>query len=171
MPSTTRSIRAAFEEASRHQNLLAGSINTGVLIVSSFMIAMAVHSAQVGHQRALVTFLLLGALLGIVFLGIKGLEYYQHYEEHLVPGITYDFPGPDANGAALFFFLYFVMTGLHAIHLTIGIGLVLILALRARHGHFLKERYTGVEMVGLYWHFVDIIWIFLLPLFYLIAPR
>jgi cytochrome c oxidase subunit III len=159
---------AAFAQASQHQNLLAGSINTCVLIVSSLMIALAVRSARLGDRRALVFFLILAAALGTLFLGIKGFEYYQHWDEGLAPGVRYTYAGPDANQAALFFFLYFVMTGLHAIHLSIGVVLVLIVAFRAWRGHFLRERYTGVEQLALYWHFVDIIWLFLFPLFYLL---
>lgn len=157
-----------FSDATQHQNLLAGSINTCVLIVSSLAVALAVRSAQLGNRQRLVLFLLIGAALGTVFLGIKGLEYFQHWEEGLVPGVRYTYSGPDANHAALFFILYFMMTGVHAIHLSIGVLLVLIVAVRAWRGQFLRERYTGVELLGLYWHFVDVIWLFLFPLFYLL---
>jgi cytochrome c oxidase subunit 3 len=154
--------------ASQRQNVIAASINTAVLLVSSLMMALAVHHAQLGNRRLLVIFLLATALLGTVFLGIKGLEYYQHWAEGLAPGVRFLLTGPTANGAALFYFLYFVMTGVHAIHLSIGVVLVLIVAFRAWRGHFLRERFTGVEKMGLYWHFVDVIWLFLFPLFYLV---
>ncbi len=159
---------AIFESAAQHQNLLAGSINTCVLIVSSLCIAMAVRSARLANRRALVIFLVLAAFLGTVFLCIKGLEYYQHWHEGLAPGVGYDYSRPNANIEALFFFLYFMMTGVHAIHLSIGVVFVLLFAVRARGGAFLGERYTGVEQLALYWHFVDVIWLFLFPLFYLI---
>jgi cytochrome c oxidase subunit 3 len=162
----------AFDAAATHQNLLAGSINTFVLIISSLMMALAVRSAQVGDRRAVVRFLGLTALLGTVFLGIKFVEYYQHWQEGLVPGLHFLYSGPDPGGAALFFFLYFVMTGLHAIHLTIGVGLVLIVMLRARAGHYIgPAHYTPVDILGLYWHFVDVVWLFLFAILYLIAPH
>jgi cytochrome c oxidase subunit 3 len=158
-----------FNQAALHQNVLAGSINTVVLIVSSLSIALAVRSAILGNRRGLVLFLLAAAALGTVFLGIKGLEYYQHWHEGLLPGFGYDYTRPNANIQALFFFLYFAMTGVHAIHLTIGIVIVLISAYRAwRYGHFLGARYTGMEQLALYWHFVDVIWLFLFALFYMI---
>lgn len=163
----------AFETAATHQNLVAGSINTAVLIVSSLMMALAVRSAQIGSRRGLRIFLALTALFGVIFLGIKALEYYQHYQEGLVPGLRFTLTGAEANGAALFFFLYFVMTGLHAIHLTIGVGLVLIVMLRAwRSGAYAGvEHYTPVDLLGLYWHFIDIVWLFLFAVLYLIATH
>ncbi len=162
----------AFDQASLHQNLVAGTINTCVLIISSLMMALAIRNAHLGNRRGLVLLLAITAVLGLVFLGIKGFEYYQHWEEHLVPGLNYAYTGPDADHAALFFFLYFAMTGTHAIHLTIGVVLVLIVMFRAMRGAFLGEaHFTGVEVLGLYWHFVDVIWLFLFPLFYLIAVR
>ncbi len=164
---------AAFEAAAVHQNLLAGSVNTAVLIISSLMMALAVRSAQIGSRWGLVIFLALTAMLGLVFLGIKGIEYYQHYQEGLAPGVRFTLTGADANAQALFFFLYFVMTGLHAIHMTIGVGLVTIVLLRAlRSGAFVgREHYTPVDLLGLYWHFVDIVWLFLFALLYLIATH
>lgn len=162
---------AAFDQASLHQNLVAGSINTAILILSSLMMALAIRSAQISNLRGLVTFLALTAALGLMFLGIKGFEYYQHWVEHLVPGLRYDFPGPNANPAAIFFFLYFAMTGLHAVHLTIGVGLVLFVLARARRGRYLGAYFTPIELLGLYWHFVDVIWLFLFAILYLIAPR
>ncbi len=162
----------AFDEASTHQNLLAGSINTAVLIISSLMMALAVRSAQIGSRRGLVGFLTLTALFGIVFLGIKGLEYYQHWQDGLVPGLNFSYSGPNPNAAAIFFFLYFMMTGLHAVHLTIGVILSLIVMLRARAGHFVgAAHYTPVDILGLYWHFVDVVWLFLFAILYLIASH
>lgn len=159
----------AFAEAARYQNVLAGSINTIVLIFSSLMMVLAVRGAQLGQRGVLVFFLLATAALGMVFLGIKAFEYWQHWREGLAPGVNYDYTrAPNANVQALFFWLYFAMTGLHAVHMIIGIGLVLILAARGLRGSFLRARYTRVEQMGLYWHFVDVVWLFLFGLFYMI---
>jgi cytochrome c oxidase subunit 3 len=158
----------AFAEAAQHQNVIAGSINTFVLIMSSLMMVLAVRGAQRGQRGVLVFFMLATATLGMVFLGIKAFEYWQHWREGLAPGINYDYSRPGANQEALFFWLYFVMTGVHAVHMIIGIGLVLIVALRGLRGAFLRERYTRAEQMGLYWHFVDLIWLYLFGLFYII---
>ncbi len=159
----------AFAEAAQHQNVVAGSINTFVLIFSSLMMVLAVRGAQLGQRKVLVFFLLATAALGMVFLGIKGFEYWQHWHEGLAPGFNYDYTrAPNANVQALFFFLYFAMTGVHAAHMIIGIVLVLIVAVRGFRGSFLGPRYTRVEQMGLYWHFVDVIWLFLFGLFYMI---
>jgi cytochrome c oxidase subunit 3 len=109
-------------------------------------------------------------LLGTLFMVIKGIEYYQHYVDRLVPGIAFQFAGPDANGLQLFMLLYFAMTGLHAIHLTIGIGLVGVMVILTWRRQVTEAYWTPVELTGLYWHFVDIVWIFLFPLLYLIHP-
>jgi cytochrome c oxidase subunit 3 len=160
---------AAFAEAAQHQNVLAGSINTIVLIMSSLMMVLAVRAAQLGQRKSFVFFLLATAALGMVFLGIKGFEYWQHRHEALAPGVNYDYArAPNANVQALFFWLYFAMTGVHAIHMIIGVVLVLIVAARGWRGSFMRERYTRAEQMGLYWHFVDVIWLFLFGLFYMI---
>ena len=160
---------AAFAEAAQHQNVIAGSINTLVLIMSSLMMVLAVRAAQLGQRKTFVFFMLATAALGMVFLGIKGFEYWQHWHEALAPGVNYDYArAPDANVQALFFWLYFAMTGVHAIHMIIGVALVLIVALRGWRGSFMRERYTRAEQMGLYWHFVDVIWLFLFGLFYMI---
>jgi cytochrome c oxidase subunit 3 len=158
-----------FAEAAQHQNVIAGTVNTLVLILSSLMMVLAVRGAQLGQRKILVFFLLATALLGAVFLGIKAFEYYQHWREGLAPGFNYDYArAPSANVQGLFFWLYFAMTGVHAVHMIIGIALVLIVAVRGWRGSFLRERYTRVEQMGLYWHFVDVIWLFLFGLFYMI---
>jgi cytochrome c oxidase subunit 3 len=158
---------AAFAEGSRHLNLLLGGINTAVLLVSSLTMALAVRAAQLGRQRALVRLLVVTAALGATFMVIKGIEYAQHFAEGTVPRLAWHLEGPLANQVQLFFVAYFTMTGLHAVHLTIGVTLVLITAWLARRGAFPAERHTPVEMLGLYWHFIDVIWLFLLPLLYL----
>jgi len=158
---------AGFAEGSRHMDVLYGSVNTAVLIISSLMMSLAVRAAQLGHQRALTRYLLGTALLGVLFLAVKGLEYQKHFAEGMVPGLVWQYGGPLPNQVELFFFAYFVMTGLHSVHLGIGIVAVLVFAARARFGTFLVQRSAPVEMLGLYWHFVDVVWIFLLPLLYL----
>jgi cytochrome c oxidase subunit III len=158
----------SFAEGSHHLKLLLGSINTAVLLSSSLTMALAIHAAQLGRRKALVGFLLVTMLLGAVFLGIKALEYYYEYEEHLVPGLNFAFSGPNPGHVEIFFILYFFMTGLHAFHLTVGIGLVAVMAFLAWRGRYTSEYHTPVELTGLYWHFVDVIWVFLFPLLYLI---
>ena len=133
----------AFVSGSRHMHLWLGTANTAILLTSSFTIALAVHKAD--SRKPL---LLLTAALGAAFLGIKAFEYASEWHEAAAA----------AGGAALFYFVYFAMTGLHALHLIVGIGLVLWTVRQAR----------AVELVGLYWHFVDIVWIFLYPMFYLL---
>ena len=159
----------AFAEASHHLDIWLGSVNTAVLIGSSLTMAFAVHSAQTGERRGLIRFLLLTILLGLVFLGIKGTEYLHKFEEHLVPGADFVYAGPQARHVQLFFAFYFGMTGLHAFHMIVGIGLLGVLALQAWRGRFSASYYAPVELLGLYWHFVDIVWIFLFPLLYLLG--
>jgi cytochrome c oxidase subunit III len=161
-----------FGEASRSINLTLGAVNTVVLIGSSLTMAMSVWAAQVGKTRLVTFFLIATLILGTVFLGIKGVEYHEKFVEHHVPGLDFSFePGasPATNAhAQLFFSLYFAMTGLHALHMIIGAGLLLWLIKESLRGRFTASYNTPVENVGLYWHFVDIVWIFLFPLLYLI---
>jgi cytochrome c oxidase subunit 3 len=156
-----------FAEGSRHLELAYGGPNTLILIVSSLTMALAVRSAQLGQQRKLLWLLLATAALGTIFMVVKGAEYYQHYLDGEVPGLNWTYSGPYGNQVQLFFLAYFALTGLHSLHLTIGIGIVLVMAIMARRGAFLAEHHIPVEMLGLYWHFVDIVWMFLLPLLYL----
>ena len=148
-----------------------GAINTAVLIGSSLTMALAVHAAQAGHRRLLVAMLLLTMALGGVFLGIKGVEYHHKWVESLIPGPGFDFHGHGAGvtGVQLFSALYFALTGMHALHMAIGMGLMANLVRQGTAGRFDAAYYTPVEMVGLYWHFVDIVWIFLFPLLYLLG--
>jgi cytochrome c oxidase subunit III len=159
----------AFAEASRHLDITLGTFNTAVLIISSLTMALAVWSAAVGRRKAIVVFLLLTMALGGTFLGVKAVEYTHKFHDHLVPGPSFHFEGPQAGPAELFFSLYFTMTGLHAAHMIIGIGLLTVLVLKARKGRYTPEYHTPIEVCGLYWHFVDIVWIFLFPLLYLIG--
>jgi cytochrome c oxidase subunit 3 len=160
-----------FAHASLHMDIVAGTVNTAVLICSSLTMAMAVHSAATGRRRRVAIFLVMTMVLGLAFLGIKAIEYTEHIRHHLFPGPSFHYPGAPAESRAaeMFFSLYFGMTGLHALHMVIGVGiLATLLAMNAR-GRFSAAWHTPVEISGLYWHFVDIVWIFLFPLLYLIG--
>jgi cytochrome c oxidase subunit 3 len=159
----------AFAAASNHLDIWLGAINTAVLICSSFTMAMAVYSAETGRAKPLITYLILTIVLGLVFLGIKFFEYYSKFEEDLVPGSSFKFAESMAGPAEIFFSFYFAMTGMHAVHMIIGIGLLAALIFKARRGRFSALYHTPVELTGLYWHFVDIVWIFLFPLLYLVG--
>jgi cytochrome c oxidase subunit 3 len=158
---------AGFAEGSRHLDLLYGGVNTAVLLTSSLTMALAIRAAQLGNRRGLTRALALTALLGLVFLVIKGVEYQKHVAEGMVPGLVWTYQGPLTTQVELFFFAYFTMTALHSIHLGLGVVTVAVFAVLASRGAFLGERHTPVEMLGLYWHFVDVVWLFLLPLLYL----
>ena len=159
----------AFAHASHHLDVALGTTHTIVLITSSLTMALSVWSAAVDHRRTLLVMLSLTMLLGATFLGIKGYEYAHKFHEHLVPGPHFRYSGIDPGQAQIFFSLYFILTGIHAVHMIIGMGLLTYLLLRARRGAFTRAWSTPVELVGLYWHFVDIVWIFLFPLLYLIG--
>jgi cytochrome c oxidase subunit 3 len=164
-----QSYPSAFASASNKTNLWIGATNTTVLICSSLTMAMAVHCAALSKRVLLITFLTLTLLLGGVFLGVKAYEYHDKWVHHEVPGQNFECEGcVDATHTPLFFSLYFGMTGLHAIHMIVGVGILLVLIFQAWQGQFNAEWHTPIENFGLYWHFVDIIWIFLFPLFYLI---
>jgi cytochrome c oxidase subunit 3 len=158
----------AYAAASRHLDIVLGGINTGVLLCSSLTMALAVHAAQLGARRTVVLFLIATILLGCVFLGIKGVEYYHKYEEHLIPGDHFQFEGANPKHAQLFFSFYFALTGMHALHMIIGIGMMLVMILMTLRERFSPQYYFPIEMAGLYWHFVDIVWVFLFPLLYLV---
>ena len=159
----------AFAYGSRHLSVLIGGINTGVLLVSSFTVALAVHAARLGARRLLLGSIAVTMALGTVFLALKGDEWWTHWHEGLVPGLRFTYDGPERAGVGLFFWLYFAMTGVHALHLTIGIGVMAVIGFLAWRGRFSPAYHNPVEIAGLYWHFVDIVWIFLLPILYLIG--
>jgi cytochrome c oxidase subunit 3 len=156
---------AVFAEASRTLDLVSGTVMTMVLLASSLTMALAVRSAQLGKRQLLAVFLVLTIVLGAAFLGIKGNEYYHKWEDHHFPGRGFVWDGPDPGVAQLFIYFYFALTGLHALHMIIGIGIMAVLLALAIRGRV--KSYT-VEISGLYWHFVDIVWIFLFPLLYLV---
>jgi cytochrome c oxidase subunit 3 len=161
--------RRAFEGASNLLDIKLGAFNTAVLILSSLTMAMAVWAASQGRKKLIILFLVLTIALGSVFLGVKVVEYKQKFEHHEVPGPHFVVPEGLPRQAEIFFSLYFCMTGLHALHMIVGVGLLTWLILRARRGDFTVEYNSPVELTGLYWHFVDIIWIFLFPLLYLLG--
>jgi len=174
----------AFNVGSSHQNITLGTINTFVLLFSSLSMALAVHAAAVRHKGRLVRNLGLTFILGLAFLVIKGFEWAGDYREGLVPGLNwtyYDHPehqgqiadlarhGLNPDHVKMYFVVYFCMTGLHAIHMIIGLGIVGVMMWMASRGVFTNGNDQPIEIVGLYWHFVDIVWVFLFPLLYLIA--
>jgi cytochrome c oxidase subunit III len=164
----------AFVQGSNHLDVILGAVNTAVLICSSLTMAMAVHSAQTGKKKAIIAWLVLTIILGGAFLGIKAVEYKDKYDHGLIPGVLYH-PHVEEGHASppremqLYFSFYFAMTGMHALHMVIGIVIMLILIRMATKDRFTTEYYAPVEISGLYWHFVDIVWIFLFPLLYLIS--
>ncbi len=158
----------AFAEASRTIDITPGLINTVVLILSSLTMALGVRAAQTNERSATVRWLVLTIVLGFVFLGIKVYEYADKFEHHHVPGANFIAEGPWAAQQQIFFSLYFTMTGLHALHMIIGVVMMSIITWMAHKGKFDSTYYTPVEMAGLYWHFVDLVWIYLFPLLYLV---
>jgi cytochrome c oxidase subunit 3 len=155
-----------FAAASRHTDIMIGGINTAILLTSSFCMALGVRAARLRQQRLTIGLLLLTAALGCTFLALKGLEYHDEWEEHLVPWLDFRFEAPLQRSAALFYWLYFGMTGLHAVHVSIGIGVLSFFA--ARLWRRPVDRLSNeIEMGALYWHFVDSIWVFLYPILYL----
>jgi cytochrome c oxidase subunit III len=159
----------AFTAGSRELLVWAGTTNTAVLITSSLTMALGVRAAQLGARRTLMVFLVITMVLGCAFLGIKAFEYYTEYVERHIPGPGFQFEAAQFRHAQLFFSLYFVMTGLHAIHMIIGIGIMLVMLWWSWRGTITPDYYSPIEISGLYWHFVDIVWIFLFPLLYLIG--
>jgi cytochrome c oxidase subunit 3 len=158
----------AFAEASRHTHVVIGTLNTAVLLTSSFAMAMAVETRREAPRTA-AWLLACTAGLGVLFLVLKGVEYHKEWHEQLVPGFGFLMGGLANRESELFYYLYFAMTGLHALHLTIGVTLVTtmsVLLFRERHDLAKPDR---VEVTALYWHFVDTVWIFLYPILYLLG--
>ena len=174
----------AFVVASNQLSIPLGAANTVVLIGSGFFMALGVWAAEVKNKGLLVVFLVITTTLGAAFLGVKAVEYHEKWEKHHIPGAHFDvseFVNPHAYGlkevplapdmaqrTQVFFFLYFAMTGMHALHMIIGIGVLFWLTWRAHAGEFTAGYVAPIENFGLYWHFVDIVWLFLFPLLYLI---
>jgi len=169
-----------FAVGSRSLNLLLGAANTVVLICSSLTVAMGVRAAQLGKRKLLVVLLLLTLVFGLAFLGVKAVEWHEKWEKHHIPGASFDASdlaqkNPDRpidqNHEQIYFSLYFAMTGLHALHMVVGVGVFVVLTWYAWRGRYTPEYHTPIELGGLYWHFVDVVWIYLFPLLYLIDRR
>lgn len=170
-----------------------GGLNTAVLLASSLTMAMAVHAAQTDKRTASAVWIVLTMILGFVFLGVKVVEYAAKFEHHLVPGpnfhldplaelahleaagahigdhLRHAFETVNPQNVQLFYSLYFAMTGMHALHMIIGAGIMTWLLITTLKGRYSSAYYNPVEISGLYWHFVDIVWIFLFPLLYLVG--
>ena len=180
----------AFASGSNHLDITLGTVNTAVLILCSFTMAMAVYFTQVGKQRPQVICLALTLILGLTFLGIKAVEYKSKWDDHLIPGRLFAgnpfnptvaahgdedphklhlLEGATVRQVEMFYWIYFAMTGMHALHMIIGAGLLTFLLIFSLRGRFDPEYHSPVEVIGLYWHFVDIVWIFLFPLLYLLG--
>jgi cytochrome c oxidase subunit III len=170
----------AWELGSTHMEFWYGTINTVILLCSSLTVALGVRASQLGRNKMTAILLLVTVLMGFGFLCIKAVEYHNHYLEGTVPGQwwhpeeTRDSEGvlhPVTRELQLFFYIYFVMTGLHALHVTIGLVLLSVIAYFAWKGRYTPKYHNPVAISGLYWHFVDLVWIFLYPLLYLIANK
>jgi cytochrome c oxidase subunit 3 len=192
---------AEFAAASSSINLVWGTINTAVLICSSLTVAQGIRAAQLGNPKRQVKLLLATLFFGLIFLGIKGKEWRDKYVEHHIPTFDYNAisgEGDITKGhekllgldkvandpqklrerraeinqrSKIFFSLYFALTGMHALHMVIGVGIFIVITWMAHKGRFTPEYHTPLEISGLYWHFVDIVWIYLFPLLYLIDRR
>jgi cytochrome c oxidase subunit 3 len=190
-----------FAVASRSLDLVVGTLNTAVLICSSLTVAMSVRAAQLGKRKLQVQLLLATMFFGLVFLSVKGYEWKNKYEEHHIPTFDYNAVSGEGDltkgqesllgldklandpvklqerraeiqqRSKIFFSLYFALTGMHAIHMVVGVGLFAVITFMAWKGKFTPEYHTPLEIAGLYWHFVDIVWIYLFPLLYLIDRR
>ncbi len=162
----------AFAEASSHLNWKIGAANTIVLIVSSLTMALSVYYSQTGNKKLLLTMLVLTMGLGATFLVVKGFEYYEKWDHHLIPGLNFHWTGAEPSSQAqMFFFIYFAMTGIHALHMVVGLGIMSVILRMAVKDRFSPQYHAPVEISGLYWHFVDIVWIFLFPLLYLLGAH
>jgi len=160
-----------FAAASRHTEVILGGANTAILLFSSTLMALAVRAAELGRRKHLIWLLLGTAFFGVIFMAIKGLEYHKDFVDYLIPGAGFRWHEANPSAAEMFFWLYFAMTGLHAIHVTVGIFVMLTLTVLAWRRQFENGNYMAVEVAGLYWHFVDIVWVFLFPLLYLAGHR
>ncbi len=174
----------AFAVGSHGLNWKYGAFNTVVLICSSLTMALAVYFAQMGSKQMQIVFLVLTMLLGLTFLGVKAIEYHEKYEVGHVPGFGFNWEdkeipqhvpaqerAPLKQNIQMFYWIYFVMTGVHALHMIIGIGAMCFLIYFAWRGRYTPEYHAPIELTGLYWHFVDIVWIFLFPLLYLLGAN
>jgi cytochrome c oxidase subunit 3 len=156
-----------FHQAREHMDIGLGTANTYVLVSSSVLVALAIASIRSGRQLAASALLAGAVVLGIVFLCIKGMEYAHHARDRALPGAHYAFHAFAVPGAGLYFTLYWLMTGVHAVHVTVGVGVLSVLSFQTLAGKFNAAYHTPLELGGMYWHLVDIVWLFLWPLLYL----
>ena len=170
----------AFEYGSQALNWKIGAANTAVLLFSSFTMVLAVYGAQTGKKNLLIWGLVLTMVFGGIFLGVKYVEYSEKWEHHLVPGEHFDWNAytawagkdmPIGSEIQIFFSLYFAMTGMHALHMVVGMGIIVWMLFAASRDRWTPQNYNFVEGFGLYWHFVDIVWIFLFPFLYLVGAN
>jgi cytochrome c oxidase subunit 3 len=159
----------AWMEASKHTLVWIGGINTGVLLISSFIMVLGVHAMERGNRYMAKRCLIFTACLGVVFLCLKAFEYRTEIMEGLLPGAHFHIDGGRPPHEEMFFYLYFVLTGVHALHVLIGVVMLSIFAFRLRSRGESPPNATAVDLLGLYWHFVDIVWVFLFPLIYLVG--
>lgn len=175
-----------FSAGSHHLDWVMGSVNTAVLLVSSLTVALAVHSAAIRHKKRLMAYLAATLVFGAAFLGIKAVEWSHDYHLGLIPGVAWHYydtdlhpenaaeleqlqkDGVSPNSVKLFMTIYFFVTGLHGIHMIIGLGLMSYMLFLSSKGMFTDGNDQPIEISGLYWHLIDIIWIFLFPLLYLV---
>lgn len=159
----------AFVEGSAHTDFAMGTAETAILLTSGCLAAIALRQIQLDRARQSAMLLMITSALGVAFLVLHGMEYHDEFEEGLIPGIRYTQTGPDARGVELFFSLYYVITGFHSLHVLIGVVLLLVMAIRTWRGTFSSAYYTPIEITGLYWSLVDIVWIFVYPAIYLVG--
>jgi cytochrome c oxidase subunit III len=161
----------AFSEGAQKLNVVLGAVNTAVLFTSGLTISLAAAANKTGARFVTILFLLVTAAFGVVFLAIKGIEYQEDWTKGLFPGDGFQWSGSNSPHVQLYFLLYFTMTGFHALHLLIGIGLILVVAWLVLRGSIHKEHFMPLEVIGIYWHFVDMVWIFLFTLLYLLGGK
>jgi cytochrome c oxidase subunit 3 len=157
---------AAFAAASRHTEIVIGTANTAILLTSSFLVACAVDAFSAETRKLCAGLLSAAIVLGLTFIVLKGVEYAGEYREHLVPGIDFSFEAGEADGAQLFFVFYFVATATHAFHMLVGIGLLAVMAILTWRSPTTRHR-AALHSAALYWHFVDMVWVFLFAMIYL----
>lgn len=161
----------AFSEGAQELNVALGAINTAILFTSGLSMLLASATNKMGAKFLTILFLLVTGALGAVFLVIKGIEYHEDWTEGLFPGGGFQWSGANSPQVQLFFLLYFIMTGFHALHLLVGIGLILTVAWLVLRGWIHEEHFMPLEVAGIYWHFVDMVWIFLFTLLYLLGGK
>lgn len=159
----------AFADASRHTDVILGTLETAILLSSSLTMALGVRAVRLNMHRLSASLLAATIAFGVLFLALHGVEYYHEYGEGLFPGANFIFEGGEPRHAELFFYLYYVMTGFHGLHVTIGICIIAAVAWQVWRRRYNSRYFNPVEVTGLYWHLVDIVWIFLYPLIYLVA--